>query len=55
MGCAGIGDIEARFVGREGDPVRADEIVGDDGDVARLRIDPADFTTTSLGLLRRLP
>ena len=45
---AGVDDIETLLVGREGDPVRTHEVVGDDAHVARLRIDAVDVAGADL-------
>src|SRR4029079_9220914 len=50
MGCAGIDDIETPLVGREGDPVRTHEVVGDDAHVAGLRIDAIHMTGADLAV-----
>ena len=50
MAAGRIGDVEDRLVGREGEAVGLGEIVGDDADLAALRIDPVDVAAGLLHL-----
>ncbi len=49
MGAAGLDDVEAPLVGREGEPVRLDEVVRDEGDRAGKRIGAVDVLPADLG------
>jgi len=47
---ARIGDVERRLVEREGEPVRADEIITDEATLARDPVDPIDVASVDLAL-----
>ena len=55
VAAAGVADVEQRLVGREGDAVRLDEVVDDEGDGAVIGVDAVDVARRRSRTWRRRP